>query len=338
MQRMKIKNLVLLLLALNATALTTWADEVNPAYTPGNYTALTAEQKSQVVERMLDATEYKELRPGRPYPTANPGALDMLKLFAESFLRVVFDLRSDEMPAGRKKLIHTYGSVALVEFRANPSTNLTGIFHTGALGVARLSIATTDQSKFAPGMGLKFLVNGKESENIISMYSLDGQGSEHNFFRNNFSNVINPPSQPGIPERALVAAFQNALHERCERVGSDKTPESELNLPLHEVAMIDRDGNSNRRGAISPFQIYFVPTREAKISIQSALPVYPDFRESLEQGIGAGTVIYKVRARLLRDDQESIELGDLVTRSRFYTSEYGDTKLNFRHSSTRSTR
>ena len=49
-------------------------------------------------------------------------------------------------------------------------------------GVVRLSLAAAaGKTNTAPGMGLKFLIDGMDSSNLVAMYSVDGQES-CNFF------------------------------------------------------------------------------------------------------------------------------------------------------------
>ncbi|HBC17586.1 MAG TPA: hypothetical protein DC022_02250, partial [Alcanivorax sp.] len=43
---------------------------------------------------------------------------------------------------------------------------------------------------FAPGLALKLLVDGKRSENVSALYTLSGQGDNHNIFANELSNYV----------------------------------------------------------------------------------------------------------------------------------------------------
>lgn len=51
------------------------------------------------------------------------------------------------------------------------------------------------KSPLAPGMGLKFLRDGIDSANLVSMWSVAGQPNDWNFFSNTFFNHI-----AGAPE------------------------------------------------------------------------------------------------------------------------------------------
>jgi len=60
----------------------------------------------------------------------------------------------------------------------------------------RLSSAvdpTSDNSKLTPGMGLKFVRDGVDSANLVSMYSVNGNPpGDTNFFSQDFFNHIGP--------------------------------------------------------------------------------------------------------------------------------------------------
>lgn len=58
-----------------------------------------------------------------------------------------------------------------------------------------------------PGMGLKFLRDGMQSANLVSMYSVNGQPS-WNFFANDFSNHIGPATSASL--ELLAAKFATA--------------------------------------------------------------------------------------------------------------------------------
>jgi len=72
------------------------------------------------------------------------------------------------------------------------STVFTGIFEGAKEGLIRLSsaVAPSSSQALAPGMGLKFLRDGMDSANLVSMYSVDGQPGDWNFFSNNFTTHI----------------------------------------------------------------------------------------------------------------------------------------------------
>ncbi len=56
-----------------------------------------------------------------------------------------------------------------------------------------------------PGMGLKFLRNGIDSANLVSMNSVNGQQDDWNFFSQDFSTHI--PAASGAALTAVAEKF-----------------------------------------------------------------------------------------------------------------------------------
>ena len=78
----------------------------------------------------------------------------------------------------RYKYIHTVGAVARVQWRDRGGHPFTGIFTGASSGFVRLSLANEPSPPApgtAPGMGLKFLRDGRDSANLVAMYSVDGR-------------------------------------------------------------------------------------------------------------------------------------------------------------------
>jgi len=104
--------------------------------------------------------------------------VELAGIFLES-MEPSFDTKGDALPSGilgtRRKYIHSVGAVGKVSFRpANNTFNFSGIFHGADYGLIRLSSALEPKDYIAPGMGLKFLRDGMDSANLVSMYSVNG--------------------------------------------------------------------------------------------------------------------------------------------------------------------
>lgn len=130
-----------------------------------------------------------------------------------------------------------FAAVAPARLNINSNSTFTGIFKAGSSSPAiiRLSVAKQDPDHFLPGLALKVLIDGKASQNIIAMFSLDGQGKDKNFFANTFWNIIDDPT--GFAEKLLAKAFRLAL--QLLPGGEESRPKSETNLPLVEHASVD---------------------------------------------------------------------------------------------------
>lgn len=129
-----------------------------------------------------------------------------------------FSAPGDAMPAGqlygnRRKYIHSVGAVGKVKFEAKTNP-YSGIFNGADYGLIRLSSAaapTADsKSPLAPGMGLKFLRDGIDSANLVSMWSVAGQPNDWNFFSNTFFNHIAAAPESRVDLKALSAKFATA--------------------------------------------------------------------------------------------------------------------------------
>jgi hypothetical protein len=124
-----------------------------------------------------------------------------------------FTGKGDTMPSGRWKFIHNVGTVSKVEFVPANLDLYTGIFKGAKYGLIRLSSAAKPSDSkinplanaLGPGMGLKFLRDGMDSANLVSMYSVDGQPGDWNFFSNSFSNHVKDAT--GIQTIALSKKF-----------------------------------------------------------------------------------------------------------------------------------
>ena len=115
----------------------------------------------------------------------------------------------------RYKYIHTVGAVARVQWRDRGGHPYTGIFAGASSGFVRLSLANEPSPPApgtAPGMGLKFLRDGRDSANLVAMYSVDGQDS-WNFFKNNFTNHIAAGSLALLPVSIKFSEATNYIQQ-----------------------------------------------------------------------------------------------------------------------------
>lgn len=272
---------------------------------PKNYETLKATAKLQLLwQEGILATQYKELP-----PISGSGWGGILTQFkALGRLDETFDQMSDEMPEGKKKLVHAYGSVGVVQFKALRKAPYTGIFE-GAHGLARLSLAAPPEKiGFTPGMALKFFVKGQPSVNVQVMETLNGQAEDQNFFAHAFTNTL--PEPDGVILNTVVAflgLFGDPLHRSVE-----------------EWAHYE-DGGDKEDYPVAPDTLIFVPTADVQMSSKDKT----DFRIKLAR-IPEDTVLYNVFASDPRG-ADPVLIGRLVLRSRFVASQYGDERLFFRH-------
>jgi hypothetical protein len=246
--------------------------------------------------------------------------LDLAKIFLED-MKLTFDVDSDIIPEGRKKLIHSVGLVAQAELVVDPSNPYTGLFKSGVKNIiVRLSVAKKpDYTKtqpeqaldnFTPGMSLKFLRDGMTSANLLAMYGVNGFNS-WNFFKEDFSNHI--PSASGLALKALACKFAQAT-KYIQTIG------------LRKLAEYDETGKKAET-PLFPFKLVFKARSDLKNQFSDSFD-----RTYIEQikGIPTGTVLYDVYA-VDQPNGEAKLIGSLRTKSDFITSRVGDEKLFFRH-------
>lgn len=207
------------------------------------------------------------------------------------------------------KIIHANGSVGKISFVPAPNHPFTGIYQTGAIGVARLSLATPPaDDTYIPGMGIKFLISQNPSVNLQVMNLLEGQKDNWNFFAKDFSNQIPHPSTWTLS--AIEKIFEWT-----------RTPAN--NLPLWHLAAWTSEGRIHGI-PVYPERLYFRPS--SSVSTIIAENSREDFRESLLK-IPAGP-LYEVYAEYRNKEYH---VGTLVLESNLLASNYGDKNLFFQH-------
>lgn len=276
------------------------------AQLPENYQDLPAEQKQDLLWGEISKSHQEN-----PLPKLSDKSLkSTLEALSVLFnLDTTFDHATDELPTGRIKIIHANGSVGKIALKPSTDHPFTGLYQTGVIGLARLSLATkpTDKS-YIPGMAIKFLIPHHSSLNLQVMNRLEGQQQNWNFFERNFSNHIPHPKTWTL--KAIEKIF-----ELTRKPAND--------LPLWHVASFTDQGEivSN---PIAPERIYF----RSSESVKNLIPAdsREDFRTSfLQIPIGPLYEIY--------GDYKGIKyhIGTLMLESPLLASNYGDNKLFFQH-------
>lgn len=267
-----------------------------PAYEAG-----APEAKQAAVFAEASAVPYGELpRVGSRGAGAN--AWDSLRALRTRLLEPTFAETTDARPP-RSKIFHAFGSVAQVRYEALPGHAYTGLFATGGVGLARLSLAI-DEATYVPGIALKLFVAGRPSVNVHAIPSFDGQASR-DFFARAPSNEIPPPSGAAVRLLARVIA----------RVADP------LRRPVDHVAAVTPDG-APVSSPCAPRRIHFRPAE-----VHFPADAQEDFRALLAT-IPVGSVIYEVWAETPSGE---VRIGRVRTTSPFVASAWGDQVLHFHH-------
>jgi len=273
---------------------------VFPSYAP--YESKSAAEKQQLLLSKVsqDATSG-----------VYPATLNVLTGILGESVWTSFDAGGDVFPhTGRTKYIHSVGVVGGIRFASSGNHPYKGLFEGADHGLIRFSSAKQPGNDgFTPGMGIKFLRDGRPSANFVAMYTLDGQPCEEaNFFQHEWSNHI--PMTDNFGLKIVAAKFWQASY--CP-----------LNVGISDLASLE-DHKAAQAGTF-PFQLIFDPKIDSNCNCQD----YSGCLQNLEN-IQEGTTIFEVFAvDSPGADRQSI--GTVTLTSPLKTSKFGDNELYFRH-------
>ncbi|MCL9684923.1 hypothetical protein [Legionella maioricensis] len=276
------------------------------AQLPSNYQDLAAEEKRDLL--WSEITQSHEEEPLPPF-SGNSFKEVLQKLKGLFNLKPTFDYSSDELPEGRMKIIHANGSVGKIAFIPAANHPFTGIYQTGGIGLARLSLATPPTNEnYIPGMAIKILISKNPSLNLQVMNLLEGQKENWNYFAKDFSNQIPHPTSWTL--KAIEKIFEWT-----------RAPANDL--PLWHLAVWTSEGKYNGI-PIFPERIYFRSSNLVKDLIPENSR--EDFRTSFLQ-VPFGP-IYEVYGEY---QGAEYHIGTLMLESYLLASHYGDKNLFFQH-------
>ncbi|GLQ31369.1 peroxidase family protein [Litoribrevibacter albus] len=245
----------------------------------------------------------------------------------DSILWEKVNRKDDVAPLGYEKPIHAHGAMATVEFEATTNHPYTGVFKGADCGLLRLSVTGDPNDRgFAPGLAWKVFVDGKNSRNVSALYTLSGQGDNHNFFANELSNYVDKEVNETLGTTALFSLVST----------------KPTTLAVSKMAKVQADG-TQESSVTSPTQIYFAPRPEVQGLFNDASH---DFRDDL-QSLPEGTPIYDVYATsqaiktsiipyfhnkyATERRNSAVKVGTIKTTSKFNSSAFGDGGVFFRH-------
>lgn len=308
------------------------------AFLPAGYEAQTAAQKQAVLWKVVSETAYApRCRPASGLFLAALAAPTSILSMSTSL-----DRASDELPVGRRKMVHPFGTVATFDFvpDAAAATGYTGLLAPSSApvhGVIRASLGgDPNVIGFTPGIALKFLVDGKSSVNVVAMNSLMGQSRDTNFLRKPLINDL-PDPHAGLDRSASFldwakadsfALGQNVAFLPAMAQGPARATPNFLHVDHLAVRGVDGRvvPEAERR---SPAHLVF---RAPNVLVQWwDVPQNRgfDYRDMLS-ALSAGTILYEVFAQTTATSPE-VRIGVIKTTNKFVASTWGDYRLFFRH-------
>lgn len=287
---------------------------VETAPCDNNETGL-ATNKLSLIWQKIEASRYTNL----PEITGSSmaGGLNLLK---PKFLSTTFNHAGDELPEGREKHIHKWGTSILVNWVPFPKHTYSGLFAEGSSNVLlRFSYAKPPQNDHSiPGMAIKVFIDNKPSVNLMAMNGLNEQQGL-NIFENPFTNAL-PAPRWSLQSFLLSHSFASTL----KMLGDKGSP---LVLKTEHFASVKNNG-SKVEHVHAPYKLIFKPTASAKALMENKTD---DFRTVLA-GQGKGLELYEIFAIDQERGGDHLDyIGSLFGASDFVASEYGDSKLFFQH-------
>lgn len=293
---------------------------------PAGYEARSAADKQDLLWAMVSSDEYCGGAGTADAPmdyAAAPGCLEKLPSGGAGYaiqaikslfsLNTTFDRSSDELPKGRHKIFHPFGSVAKAEWIPVAGSPYSGMFASSDAPIRVLvRLAPGGGGSFIPGIATKFFVDGAPSVNTMAIESFDGQGDDWNYFRAVPSNVL-PPAK----SFALRAASQ--IFKLVKREPN--------HLQLTHLASITPSGAPVAE-VREPYQLQY--RAHGDLATTYANREHVDFRAVL-RSIPPGTVLYDVYARPSESDPAYTKIAEIKTTSWLVASGHGDYQLFFRH-------
>jgi hypothetical protein len=277
---------------------------------PSDYIQRSAAEKLELLWAKVSADPYP---PGN-LPSAVPSPWGRRKLFTVPHNRVSFEHATDELPAGRSKLVHTHGVTAKVELVLRDSP-YTGVAGSGGPGLLRASDAVGGGT-FAPSLAIKFLVDAQPSLNYLALPSAHRDPGDPDFLTSVYSNSAPPPKN--FDNKLIIRAFDRT----AKALGGKRL--YGIYLPLHHLAQRERDGRAVADAKV-PDRIELHPTAAARAAASSGV----DWRVMLGK-LPVGLSLFEVRAAPKIDVGATV-IGELRLESSFIASRYGDEQLFFQH-------
>ncbi|KAL6075278.1 hypothetical protein QOT17_003685 [Balamuthia mandrillaris] len=284
---------------------------------PDNYQQKPASEKRGILWKLLTQDRT---------PRNWTGGLDSLKMILGWNMSLAFTVDSDVRPYG-PRVVHIVGAVAKFDYVPSPlaKQNYTGLFKSGAEGIIRLSTVNEPSpggwfsgAGINPAYALKFFIDKQPSFNFAAMYKMTGHDGM-NLFEHPLCNHV-PRFDYNFLMGLLAKAFQKvsiyeglvglsgmaAMQSNGKRVNNPKFP---LNIIVQPNPALKRILDGNEDSAVMKISEH--------VGKDSPLIGKPAFR------------LYGLSGPNWPHNDTIDYLGDLILRSEFTTSLWGDKHLAF---------
>jgi len=241
---------------------------------------------------------------------AYPGTLSVLTGLLGESVSLSFEARADAFPQKRTKYIHSVGVVGGISWTSDGNHPYKGIFEGAEYGVVRFSSANEPgKGGYTPGMGVKFLRDGRTSASFVSMYTLDGVTcDDKNFFQRDWSNHV--PLTDNFGLKIVASKFWQASY--CP-----------IQIGISDLAS-PADGVPAERGSF-PYQLIFKPAVSSNCDCM-------DYEACLANlaHIPVGTTLFNVEA-IAAPGATPQHIGHWTLTEELAASKFGDESLFIKH-------
>ena len=251
-----------------------------------------------------------------------------------------FCIKSDQLPKNRPKTVHTQGLVAHVEWEvADNDLGYTALFDEGSdtvvMRISETNNLFDDSDGLTPSIGLKFLIDGQESYNIVAMESFVASG-DWNFFDPNLTNRLKPFNTDNEAEYIMDQTARKKMVEGNQRPFATS---------ISHIAQMRNDGSTlDNEDVKVPYQIYFKAPDNLKGDLTDEQKFDADgnqihWIDDVLSRVNEGDVIYEVYAQtepiFPGEDPEMDDKLEMIANIRLKSplimSKWADENLFFQH-------
>lgn len=236
------------------------------------------------------------------------------------------------------KAIHSAGAVGLFEWRSE-SSRWSGILEKGGCAIGRFSNGGSGgDAPFQPGFALKFPVTDGRSAHALFGAPFDGSAKVEGWqsLLAVHQRTWLGPLQDDRTQDLLFRTF-GGVRQASGCTSNTHQHHAAITLSVDELAVVDQEGNPCEPRV--PFGIELSPTPEARkawadavASVEEGTTPTLAFLEALG-ALPSGLELYEIRvcAKAPGEAPQLERIGTLVLVSELIVSNFGDSKLFFRH-------
>lgn len=247
---------------------------------------------------------------------------------------LAFTRTGDVIPASEVsfKMLHPTGAVAVLQWQSLSPNHYAGLLGPVPDNQVRSVLARVSDgrvlldSRRAPGLALKFLVDAMPSIDILVGTSPEGIDPEQRFFAGVLDNLIQFADEPG-PAQLVHDLFRRELARLRDHSPQFAVMRPDY-LPVSQACARNDDGSAALLG-LTPARMQARPSC-ALLQISAKAAADADFRDQIAQ-LRPGDVAFEVWLAPELDKPTWQHVADLAVLKPFVATPFGDQRLFFSH-------